>query len=700
MVIDALLSRLLADNKKFFTVKLSPKTQQDSYFTLEPKDGKISITADSAISAANGLYHYLKKYCNWSLTYCGSSTNQTHFPLPETETVYIKQKYRVYYNYCTYGYSCAFWDFERWEKEIDFLALNGINMPLAPIGIETVWYNCLLKFGVPKEEALDAISGPCHFAWQLMGNIEGAFPVADESYLNKRLELGKKILARMKEYGMTPIQPGFSGAVPSVIRKFSKSAVHYKPSWCAFDKTCQIDPTDKLYFDFGSLYYNELNRLLGLTHFYGADPFHESSPVKRNAAYLRAVGNAMENLVLSADKHAVLVMQSWSIRKEIATAISKDRLLVLDLNGSICQKTNGFWGYDFVTGYLHNFGGRINLHGDIKLVSENSYAKLQTKYPNIKGCGLFMEGIGTNPLFYDLALSMMTKYEPVSLNDYLADYCRRRYQTNNENLINALHILHKTAYAKGSNGVESSSIICARPALHCKKSGPNAGFDLPYDNRKMYEAFCLMLNEDCQSDGYRFDIMDILRQILSNLARVYQKQATKEFQKKNNTRFHNKSVKFLNILLDVDRLLATRKEYNFDQWITDAQSCSENAEQAQKFTQEASALLTVWGPIDDSEIFDYAWREWAGLIKNFYYVRWEKFFAFLNDCLQHKRSYRGKSKMVYGREAFRGNKFYDKLADFELDFVSSQKFPIPPSGDTLAIAKELSEKYKNKILRY
>ena len=62
------------------------------------------------------------------------------------------------YNYCTFGYFIAFWDWERWEKEIDFFALNEINMPLAIVGIETVWYDTLKTVGFSSEDALYFLS--------------------------------------------------------------------------------------------------------------------------------------------------------------------------------------------------------------------------------------------------------------------------------------------------------------------------------------------------------------------------------------------------------------------------------------------------------------------------------------------------------------------------------------------------------------
>jgi alpha-N-acetylglucosaminidase len=35
--------------------------------------------------------------------------------------------------------SYVWWDWARWEKEIDWMALHGINLPLAFTGQETIW---------------------------------------------------------------------------------------------------------------------------------------------------------------------------------------------------------------------------------------------------------------------------------------------------------------------------------------------------------------------------------------------------------------------------------------------------------------------------------------------------------------------------------------------------------------------------------
>lgn len=157
----------------------------------------------------------------------------------------IEQKYRVYLNYCTLDYSMCWWDFEKWEKEIDFMAMNGINMTLAVIGSEAVLYETLLNFKCSKEEALNCISGPAFWAWQLMTNIIGYLPPKNEKYVYERLELGKKILNRLVELGIQPIQQGFSGHIPTILKeKYPDANIFMQNGWCNYPKAAQIDPLD------------------------------------------------------------------------------------------------------------------------------------------------------------------------------------------------------------------------------------------------------------------------------------------------------------------------------------------------------------------------------------------------------------------------------------------------------------------------
>ena len=120
-------------------------------------------------------------------------------------------------------------------------------------------------------------------------------------------------------------------------------------------------------------------------------------------------------------------MQAWSLREPIVKAVPKEDLLILDLNGAKCRKDSAFWGYSAIAGNLHNFGGRINLHGDLPLLASNQYATAAKRSPNIVGSGLFMESIEQNPVYYDLAFEMPLHRDSIDVEKWLADYARRRY---------------------------------------------------------------------------------------------------------------------------------------------------------------------------------------------------------------------------------------------------------------------------------
>ena len=92
---------------------------------------------------ARGLNHYLRHYCHASVSWCGDNLASIPDTLPAVGgPVHIEafQPLRYYLNYCTYSYSMAFWGWEEWEKEIDRMALQGVNLPLMAVNSQyAVW---------------------------------------------------------------------------------------------------------------------------------------------------------------------------------------------------------------------------------------------------------------------------------------------------------------------------------------------------------------------------------------------------------------------------------------------------------------------------------------------------------------------------------------------------------------------------------
>ena len=679
---------------------IAPDNGVDVY-EVDGNGKEIILRGNTPVALATAFNWYLKYTCQAHVSWFGNQLNLPEkLPQPrERERRVINGRYRVYMNYCTVSYTAAWWDWERWQKELDFMAMNSVNMPLFTIGLDAVWYNTLLHFNFSDREARAFLAGPGHAAWQWMQNLQSYGGPLPKSVIDRHAALGKKIIARQLELGMQPIQQGFSGYVPRELKdKYPTANINQQRSWCGFKGAAQLDPTDSLFTRMGRVFLEEQARLFGAHGVYAADPFHESAPPVDTPEYLKAVGETIHRLFREFDPQSTWAMQSWSLREAIVKAVPKEALLILDLRGSSTSKAE-FWGYPTVVGTLHNFGGRINMHGDLALLASNQYSKAKRLNPAVCGSGLFMEAIEQNPVYYELAFEMPCHPDSIDLRAWLKQYATRRYGAFSPATQKAWMLLLEGPYRQGTNGTEKSSIVAARPALDVKKSGPNAGLEIPYDPALIIRAQSLLLEDADKlsaSRPYRFDLVDVQRQMMTNLGQLIHRKAAEAFRSKDREAFTLHSERFLGMLADMDTLLRTRSEYSFDRWLTEARSWGETEEEKNQMERDATSLVTIWGADGDPRIFDYSWREWAGLINGYYLPRWQKFYTMLQQHLDEGTSYEEAGlPQIYGREAFRANDFYHALAEWELSYVDTYgKARIPATeGDEIDIVKRLFKKY-------
>lgn len=132
--IEGLLERIDKGASRKFMIE-QVKSPVD-FFELDQKGDKVVIRGNNYVSIATGLNWYLKYHVGIHLSWNGM---QAELPevLPavkQKERHETDMKYRYDFNYCTFSYTMAFWDWTRWEKEIDWMALHGINLPLAMVG--------------------------------------------------------------------------------------------------------------------------------------------------------------------------------------------------------------------------------------------------------------------------------------------------------------------------------------------------------------------------------------------------------------------------------------------------------------------------------------------------------------------------------------------------------------------------------------
>lgn len=706
---QGLISRITPQHASQFTLEVIASADGVDLFEIDGSKGRVVLRGNNPVSLATAYHKYLKYHCKAELSWFGDQLNlPKKLPIPsKKERGTINGKYRVYLNYCTLSYTAPWWNWERWQREIDFMAMNSINMPLQPIGLDAVWYQTLLKMGFSDKEARDFLVTPAHQAWQWMPNIEsygGGLPL---SWIESHTALARQIYARQLELGMQPIQQGFTGYVPKKLaEKFPEAKIAQQPEWYGFEGVSQLDPLDPLFMRMGRLFLETQKELFGSYGVYATDPFHESSPPVSGEQYLKSVGETIWKLTSDFDPQALIAMQAWSIREPIVCQFPKENLLVLDLGGATYKSKSNFWGYPFVAGNLHNFGGRINMHGDMALLASNQYVNASRTASNAVGSGLFMESIVQNPMYYAMAFEMPIHGDSINVRSWVHANLERSYGRHSDKACKAWDILLETVYAPGTNGVEKSSIIAARPAIDVKKSGPNDGFHIPYDPQRLIEAQALLLADADALSGstiYRFHLVDLQRQIMTNLGQKIHRAAAEAYKKDDMASFRLYSRRFLEMLLDVDSLLATRSEWNFDKWVTDARSWGATTAEKDQLESDATALITLWGftPGYECKQFDYSWREWTGLIRRYYYVRWKMFYDMLEQSVASGQKYSEEGvKLNHGREAFRANDFYGKLADWEIAFVNTPKKDINPTlkGDEVEIVRYLFDKYSKLTL--
>ncbi len=219
-----------------FIIGFIEKKKGKDCFEIESAGNKIMLRGNNGISIASALNYYLE-----NLAHCSITWNGINLYLPKTLPVVGKKieketpyKYRYYLNYCTFNYTMSWWNWDRWQREIDWMAMNGISMPLAITGQNSIWKRVYNTLGFSDKELEGFFSGPAYFNWFWMGNLDAWGGPLPQSWMKGHEALQKKILERERGLGMTPILPAFTGHVPASFKeKFPKVKLK-ETSWVGF----------------------------------------------------------------------------------------------------------------------------------------------------------------------------------------------------------------------------------------------------------------------------------------------------------------------------------------------------------------------------------------------------------------------------------------------------------------------------------
>ena len=609
-------------------------------FTLESKGKKIVIGGNDANSMAVGLNRYLNRYCHVTVSWYADIPVVLPQPLPQVpqrEVVKSRVPTRFFLNYCTFGYTMPFWDWNDWERFIDWMALNGINMPLAITGQEAVWYKVWTRMGMTDEEVRSYFTGPVYLPWHRMANIDAWCGPLPKEWLDGQTVLQQKILARERALNMRPVLPAFAGHVPKRIKElFPDADIVGLSTWDEFEKpyrTYFLNSEDPLYEKIQKAFLQEQEQMFGTDHIYGIDPFNEMDPPSFEPEYLHNVTKHIYRTLTAADPQAEWLQMGWFLyyqRKDytpqraraMLTGVPQGKMTMLDYYcefKEMWRDLEGFYGQPYVWCYLGNFGGNSIIQGNVKTAGQRLEKALAEGGSNLVGIGSTLEGLEVQQFPYEYIFEKAWTFNK-----------------SDEQVIDELALRHAgvdSPAAREAWQVLYDSVLNIRPTTFCGPlpcSYPVPGKEHPrsairYNQQHLLKVWDLLLQqEQVSTDAMTIDLIWVGRQLLGDMF-YFEKQKLDSINYAGNddttfkqSQLEKQSQLLLNIIAAMDDLNSAHPFCTLDKWIEQARDLGIAGDVKDYYEMNARRLVTTWG----GDLNDYSCRNWAGLLNDYYRPRW------------------------------------------------------------------------------
>ena len=737
------------DSKFKFVIDPSMNSKQET-FVIGSEEGKIFIKGSTLSAVTTGIGWYLNDYAHINISWNslnektvsgGAYADLSNLPLPTTtETRTSDAKYRYYLNYCTFGYSMTSWTWKRWQQEIDWMALHGINMPLQIVGLEEVWRKFLTleengtrKYGYTDEEAKAFVAGPAFTAWWGMNNLEGwggtasgtksggtwegAGGVQDDAWYVRQKKLAKQIVDAQRALGMQPVIPGWSGMVPSNFASQSGYATRGNGGNWAGDFVrpllLNVNIGAEKYAEIAADYYTCLHEVMGESRYYSMDPFHEGGGAGTMEDY-EALYAAME----AAKPGSQWVIQQWqwsATQRYSLTAVPAGRLIVLDLFSDGSPAFDSYSGYapqEAVFCAIPNFGGRSGLMGRLNNVTDN-YFKFKDKYSSIKGIGTAPEAIEQTPVSYDLIYQLPWMGTKPDVAEWVAQYATARYGKDNSVVKEAWELLREGPLNYGADGIQGpvEDVWAARPNLSANpasawgKTLNSAGGTYTKARRQMLvdATYKLLSQKDAlgleagsiYESNYLYDLVEFGGAVMADYAYDLLLGIGEAKNAGNTALYESRRDAFLALIEDVDAFKGTNLNFRLGKWTQEARDAAGEVEGATTATPDwyeynnARTILTTWSS-PNTNLNDYSYRSWQGLMKDVYLPRWKYYFD--NNCTSGEYGY-FEWNWAHGKEHYVGQTAVSNVALTAGQQGHTDSYTREPEGNTVEEATKMLGKY-------
>ena len=629
-----------------FKLQALPKGDKERY-TVQVQDGTVVVSGNSSVALCHGFYAALKEQGLGINSWSGNRVEPGAWKADFKTQGSTPFRYRYCFNVVTYGYTLPYWDWKRWEQEIDYMALHGINMPLALVAQEAITARVFKRLGLTEEEIQGYLVGPAHLPWMRMGNISGVDGPMPQEWHKDQVALQHKILKRMRDLDMTPVCPGFAGFVPEALKRVKPEVKLVKTSWCnGHYCNWMVTPDQPIFKEIGTMFIQEWEKEFGKCSHYCIDSFNEMEvpfpPHGTPERYelMAQYGDAVYSSIRDANPDAVWFMQGWMFgfqrniwdKKTLAALVSKvpdDKMMLLDeaVDYTECRWKNGV-NWEFYDGFMNkpwiysvipNMGGKCGLTGILEFYANGHLKALESpKKGRLVGHGMAPEGIENNQVLYELVADAAWSEKQIDLQKWLNNYSVCRYgkaAAKDADIAKFWELMCKSAYGSFTDHPRYNWQFSLSGA---RKGSINTNAEF----YKAIESFAAAADRYKDSPLYTVDLLEYAAAYLAGKVETLVIASEKAIQEGDLDRSREIEKDVEKYMLAMDRLLESHPLWRLERWVDFARKHGNGDRKLTDYYEmNAKRIVSIWGVRAGQPVDDYSARIWSGLIRDYYLPR-------------------------------------------------------------------------------
>lgn len=603
------------------------------------------IQASDGVAACRAFYDYAKSKGAGIASWSGN-----RFALPvdlstPSRSVTSPYRHHQYFNVVTYGYTAPFWDEARWDQELDWMALHGIDMPLLLIAQEQVYREVFLDMGLTPEE-IDAWEvGPAHLPWMRMGNLSGNTfdgPLGTD-WNERQVRLCRHVIQRMRRLGMKPICPAFGGFVPKDFVKHYEGTIDYTGwDWVPQDtRNYRLNPGSQAFAEVGTRFIRKWEEKFGKCQYYLSDSFNEME-IPQDHALMTSYGDAIYRSIHDANPDAVWAMQGWTVGfqrsswgngifESLVKNVPNDKFLLLDMatdynrtwwgSSYNWDHYDGFYGKQWVWSVIPNMGGKTALTGVIDYYANGRLdAQRSPNRGNLTGYGIAAEGVENNEILYELITDggWVGATDSIDVTAWLQNYARCRYGACTPQD----QAYHDALRASVYNSFRDHPQFAWQVRNNIIGRGSVQLNDTYYQAVEQLFADAQTLKSRTSS-LYRNDLIEAAALYVSGKIEVVSSNIRRAVEADDRALANDLLTALQSLMLRLDRSLTAHPLYNIEVWEAQAMKVATSEADKKRNAVNARRIVSVWygDHRKDEPVNDYACRIWAGLIRDYYLPR-------------------------------------------------------------------------------